>query len=334
MNFDEEVHPLTPQESEDPRPWANANCALNGSWSEILNTITKELHALELASTHKGNSSFLVRLQKDIAEPDMRIGGYPAVAKQVDHMMRRDLADAFKFSKLLETDAALEHAVWHQANTVQYSRPANSLRGAIARLSQDHMWRLITRVSIEESIWHVPHMKAWTDAERMHADVTAEVASTLHGSVRCTPCLAALLHNVGKLSVYRAAVRSRRGPLPEAEFVQTICNRHYATIGVLLGRTWDLDPEIVSSIGFHNAPNSAPIEHRKTTWLVHLANIIAMTAKAEAEGLDSDGREVLTAMRGVQFDMELAFDTAHDAISECEAFHAAQESEAEKRNKS
>jgi HD-like signal output (HDOD) protein len=330
MNFDEEVHPLTPKESDDPRPWAKADSAIEGSWSEILKTTTKKLHSLEVACTHKGNRSFLVRLQKDIAEPDMKIGGYPPVAKQVDHMMRRDLADAFKFSKLLATDSALEHAVWHQANSVQYSRPANSLRGAIARLSQDHMWRLITRVSIEESIWHVPHMKSWTDAERMHAVVVAEVASMLHGSVRCTPYIAALLHNVGKLSIYRAAVRSRRGPVPETEFVQTICNNHYATIGVLLGRTWNLDPEIVSAIGFHNAPNSAPREHRKTAWLVHLANIIAMTAKAESEGLGSDGREVLTAMRGVQFDIELAFDSAHDAISECEAFHAAQENEGEK----
>jgi HD-like signal output (HDOD) protein len=334
MNFDEELHPLMPQESEDPRPWAKAESATEGSWSEILKSTTDRLHKLELSSTHKGNSSFLIRLQKDLAEPDMRIGAYPAVVKQVDHMMRRDLADAFKFSKLLETDPALEHAVWHQANSVKYSRPANSLRGAIARLSQDHMWRLITRVSIESSIWHVPHMKAWTDSERMHAVVSAEVASTLQGSVRCTPYVAALLHNVGKLSVYRAAVRSRRGPLPEAAFVQTICNDYYATIGVLIGRTWDIDPEIVSTIGFHNAPNSAPREHRKTAWLVHLANIISMTAQAEAEGLETDGREVLAAMRGVQFDIELAFDTAHDAICECESFHAAQENEAEKANNS
>ncbi len=334
MTFGEESHPLMPPESEDPRPWATHESALPGSWSEVLKATTNNLQKLELASTHKGNKSFLVRLQKDISEPDMKLGAYPIVAKQVDHMMRRDLADAFKFSKLLETDPALEHAVWHQANSVQYSRPANSLRGAIARLSQDQMWRLITRVSIESSVWHVPHMKVWTDAERMHSVVAAEVASALHGSVRCTPYVAALLHNIGKLSVYRAAVRSRRGPLPEATFVQKICNDYYATIGVLIGRTWDLDPEIVSSIGFHNAPNSAPREHRKTAWLVHLSNIIAMTAAAEAEGLESDGREVLSAMRGVQFDIEQAFDTAHDAISECEAFHAAQENEAEKINNS
>ena len=66
--------------------------------------------------------------------------------------------------------------------------------------------------------------------------------------------------------------------------------------------------------------------------MVYLANIIAHTAMAEAEGLDSDGREVLEHMRGVSFNIEEAFDVAHDALSEIEAFQAAQIAHAEEQS--
>ena len=57
--------------------------------------------------------------------------------------------------------------------------------------------------------------------------------------------------------------------------------------------------------------------------------MIAHTAAAEAEGLESDGRDVIENMRGVRFDVENAFDVAHDAISEAEAYQAAMKVEDE-----
>jgi len=200
------------------------------------------------------------------------------------------------------------------------------LRGAIARLSQDNMWRLITRVSLESSIWHVPKMKTWVDQQTLHSVVVAEVAATLVEQVRCPEYFAGLLHGIGKLPIYRAAVRSRRGPEPDAQYVHQFCKAMHPTIGVLVGRTWDLEPSILEAIGHHNSPNSAPT-HKKTAWMVHLANVIAHTAAAEAEGLETEGREVLENMQGVRFDIENAFDVAHDAISEAEAYQAAMDAE-------
>ena len=247
-------------------------------------------------------------------------------------MMKRDNADAFKFSQLIETDPAIEHAVWYQANSVRYSRPASSLRGAIARLSQAQMWRVITRVGIESSAWHVPHMQNWVDKQRIHSVVVAEVSAHLQNEVRCNAYVAGLLHGIGRLSIYRAAVRHRRSAAPENDFVVQISNQFYPAIGVLIGRTWDLDPEIVAAIGFHNNPTKASDTGKKACWMVHLANIIAHTAAAESEGLDSDGRDFLAGMKGVSFDTDEAFDVAHDALSEAESFIAAQQLEAENKD--
>ena len=167
------------------------------------------------------------------------------------------------------------------------------------------------------------------DAQRIHSVVTAEVAAHLVGETRCRSYVGGLLHGIGKLSIYRAAVRYRRGPEPENAFVIQICNQFYAQLGVLIARTWNLDPAVVTAIGFHNSPNKAPGDGKREAWMVHLGNIIAHTATAEAEGLDTHGRMVIEKMSGVQFDLEEAMDIAHDALSEAEAFIAAQDDEAE-----
>ena len=328
MYTDDDAHPLMPPETEDPRPWEKGGVAQPGSWSELLRKTGDVLHNLEQQTNHDGNRAFLIRLAKDIKEEDMRLPEYPKAAKHVDHLMKRDIADAFKFGQLIETDPTLEKAVWYHANSVQFSRPANSLRGSIARLSQDQMWRLITRVSVESAVWHVPKMHTWVDQQTLHSVVVAEVAAALVDQVRCTEYVAGLMHGIGKLPIYRAAVRSRRGPKPDAHYVNNFCKAMRPTIGVLVARTWDLDPAVIEAIGHHNAPNSAP-NQKKIAWMVHLANMIAHTAAAEAEGLESDGRDVIENMRGVRFDVENAFDVAHDAISEAEAYQAAMKVEDE-----
>ena len=53
---------------------------------------------------------------------------------------------------------------------------------------------------------------------------------------------------------------------------------------------------------------------------------------AEAEGVDSDGRETLANLRGVSFNIEEAFDIAHDALSENEAFQDAQQANADEQS--
>lgn len=324
MFDDDDRHPLMPPEGGDERPWARGNSARVGKWSDVLKGSCDDLKALEQTLDHSGNRMFLNRLVKDIKSDDMRLPAFPPAVIKANDLMRRDIADAFKFAQLLQTDPALEHAVWHHANSVTYTRPASSFRGAIARLSQNRMWRLISQVGIESAVWHVPRMDAWVRQQTLHAAVVAEVAGHLTQVGHCTEYVCGLLHGIGRLSVYRAAVRHRRGPPPEAEFVARISDEFYATIGTLISRCWDLGPVVTGAIAHHNNPSAADPESKKAAWVVHLANIVAHTATAEAEGLESSGREVLSNMRGVRFNIEEAFDVAHDAISETEALQFAQ----------
>ena len=313
-----------PPQGVDVRPWTRGRSARTGRWSDVLTSTCDDLNALEQTLSHSGNRMFLNRLVKDLKTDDMRLPTFPPAVNKANDLMNRDIADAFKFAKLLQTDPALEQAVWHHANSVRYSRPASSFRGAIARLSQHRMWRLITQVGIESAVWHVPHMDGWVRQQTMHAAVVAEVAGHLTQMGHCTEYVCGLLHGIGRLSIYRAAVRHRRGPPPEAEFVARISDDFYATVGTLISRCWDFGPVVTGAIAHHNRPSAADPVSKKAAWMVYLANIVAHTAMAEAEGLDSEGREVLSDLQGVSFNIEEAFDVAHDAISENEAFQHAQ----------
>jgi len=325
MFDDDDVHPLTPNPYARPRPWDGCGVAPHGTWADVVRATQEQISSVEHRQENDGNRLFMHRLKKDLGETDLKLPAFPAAVKTVDQMMKRDIADAFKFSQLLETDEALLKAVWYFANSVQFSRPANSLRGAIARLSQDQMWRVITRVGIESTVWHVPKMRHWVNQQRIHGVVTAEAAAHLAGQPRCAAYVAGLLHGIGRLSIYRAAIRFRRGPAPEPTFVEEVARQLYPQIGVLIARTWDLDPTIVTAIGFHNSPGDAPEEGKREAWLVHLGAILAHTAMAEAEGLDTEGREALGQLPGVQFDLDEAMDIAHDALSEAESFIAAED---------
>lgn len=331
MFADHDLHPLSPPEDGSTKPWIRGATACTGNWSEVLKHTCDSIHTLETTTLHQGNRLFLSRLGKDIRADGMKLPAFPPSTKMVHSLLKRDIADAFKFAKLIETDAPMVHAVWYQANSVQYSRPAASLRGAIARLSQNKMWRLITRVGIESAIWHVPHMQHWVNQQRLHSVVVAEVAAHLSTNEFGPEYLAGLLHGVGRLSVYRAAVRHRQRPAPQADFVASISDQFYTSIGALIARNWNLDPVVTVAIAHHNGPTKADNEGRKTAWMVHLANIIAHTASAEAMGIDTDGREHLEQLKGIHFDIEGAFDLAHDVVCETEAFLSAQKADADER---
>ena len=289
----------------------------------------EQLTSLEHAQDHDGNRLFLHRLNKDLQEEDLE-----APELSIIREGRRPHDGARQRGRLQVLEAAghgpsprAGRLVQGQLGSIQ--PPSEQHEGSHRETEPgDDMWRLITRVGFESAVWHVPEAKPWVDAQRIHGVVTAEVAAHLVGEA-VQGVRAGLMHSIGKLSVYRAAVRHRRGPAPENAFVIQICNQFYAQLGVLIARTWDLDPPVVAAIGFHNSPNKAPAVGKREAWMVHLGNILAHTATAEAEGMDTHGRMVIEKMSGVQFDLEEAMDVAHDALSEAEAFIAAQDEEAE-----
>ena len=100
-----------------------------------------------------------------------------------------------------------------------------------------------------------------------------DVAAWLSGKKLGAAYLAGLLHNVGKLMVYRAASTTHPVGLPDADFVEEVATKLYPSIGVMVAHAWKLGPEVAAGIGFHHDPFRAPPEYQE----VAMANIATFT---------------------------------------------------------
>jgi HD-like signal output (HDOD) protein len=157
---------------------------------------------------------------------------------------------------------------------------------------------------------------------RMHAYATAHVAAWLSETPVGQPFVAGLVHDLGRMLIHRSAVRLRKGPDPDPAYVDRVLVQLHAAVGAIMAYQWNLDPAFIAATAFHNHPSRAPAAHQHLTWVIHASDIIARTAGAEWDGLESNGREVLGSVHGIQFDMEAAIDQAHDAFNHFETIEA------------
>ena len=131
---------------------------------------------------------------------------------------------------------------------------------------------------------------------RQHGIVTADVAAWLSGKKLGAVYLAGLLHDVGKLLIYKAASTQKPVGMPSPELVEAIAAEVHASSGVLVAHAWKLGPEVAAGIGFHHDPAQAPPEYLETARQVEVANIATHTAVLSRQGQDCGGLMALLNM--------------------------------------
>ena len=135
-------------------------------------------------------------------------------------------------------------------------------------------------------VFRVRGFQAAADEVRQHGIVTADVAAWLSGKKLGAVYLAGLLHDVGKLLIYKAASTQKPVGMPSPELVEAIAAEVHASIGVLVAHAWKLGPEVAAGIGFHHDPAQAPPEYLETARQVEVANIATHTAVLSRQGQD------------------------------------------------
>ena len=83
-------------------------------------------------------------------------------------------------------------------------------------------------------------LQAAADEVRQHGIVTADVAAWLSGKKLGAVYLAGLLHDVGKLLIYKSASTQKPIGMPSPELVEDIATEVHASIGVLVAHAWKL----------------------------------------------------------------------------------------------
>jgi HD-like signal output (HDOD) protein len=266
------------------------------------------------AAQRTPDQEFLRRLIRLLGTDKLDLPPFPDVAWQLDTLLRLGDPPLVKVVKIVRREAALVRRVWTQACSAYYARPPNSLDHAVARIGFDALWRIGMSTCLYSSVFRVRGFQEHADSVRRHGIVAADVAAWLSGEKLGPVYLAGLLHDIGKLIIYRAASAPKRGELPSAHLVQRICLQQHAAIGVLVAYDWKLGPAVAGGIGYHHDPDQAPEDHVTIARQVQIANIAAHTAELSRKGTDCGGLLTLLEMDGIHFDVGRTIGKAHEIL--------------------
>ena len=313
------AQPARPQLVEEPgasgtAPWDNGGVAPSIDPDEVRPALMESLFEIQDRCQTEAGKAFLNRLIRLLGTDQLDLPPFPDVAWQLDSLLRLGDPPLVRVVKLVRREAALVRRVWTQACSAFYARPPNSLDHAVARIGFDALWRIGMSACLYSEVFRVRGFQEDADAVRRHGIIAADVAAWLSGKKLGSAYLAGLLHNVGKLMVYRAASTSRPVGLPDPQLVEDVAVELYPSIGVLVAHAWKLGPEVAAGIGFHHDPMRAPPDYQEVAMQVQVSNIATYTAEFSRHGQDCGGLLTLLGLEGLQFDVARTIGKAHEIM--------------------
>jgi putative nucleotidyltransferase with HDIG domain len=153
---------------------------------------------------------------------------------------------------VVERDPGLVREIWVRASGANFRRPPSRLDEAISRVGFTELWRVTMQMAVQSPVFRAGRYQAEAELIHAHGTMCAEVAAQIAREPRGTAYLAGLLHDVGKLVIFRAAGGLKDPPSPV--LIARILQNHHSTIGMMAARSWNLGPEIEQAIGFHHHP--------------------------------------------------------------------------------
>ena len=301
--------------SGDTRPpWEGGGVAPHIDADEVRPHLMGVLFEHQDRCRSEADKAFLSRLIRQLGTDQMDLPPFPDVAWQLDTLLRLGDPPLVRVVKLVRREPALVRRVWTQACSAFYARPPNSLDHAVARIGFDALWRIGMSACLYSEVFRVRGFQAAADEVRQHGIVTADVAAWLSGKKLGAVYLAGLLHDVGKLLIYKAASTQKPVGMPSPDLVEEVAAEVHASIGVLVAHAWKLGPEVAAGISFHHDPAQAPLQYLETARQVEVANIATHTAVLSRQGQDCGGLLALLNMGGEQFDVARTIGKAHEIL--------------------
>ena len=295
-------------------PWADGGVAPDIDPDVVRPHLMGLLFEIQDQCHSDADRAFLLRLIRLMGTDQLDLPPFPDVAWQLDKLLHQGDPPLVRVVKLVRREPALVRRVWTAACSAFYARPPNSLDHAVARIGVDALWRIGMSACLHAEVFRVRGFQEAADEVRQHGIVVADVAAWMSGKKLGAVYLAGLLHDVGKLMVYKAAAGDKSKSMPSVDLVDRVGAEAHASIGVLVAHAWKLGPEVAAGIAFHHDPSQAPAQHLETALQVQVANIATHTAVLSRQGKDCGGLLELLKLEGIRFDVARTIGKAHEIM--------------------
>ena len=222
-------------EWDGDKPWDLGVAAESTDGKAIRVAIKDTLDGLkEAAAENAVDKKFLARLGRVIDSDQLDLPPFPDIAQQLDDLLNDRTVNVVRIAKVVEKDPGLVRRVWSKASGAMYMTAPSSLHHAVARIGLDTLWRIGMNVCMHDTVFRIQEYQEDADEVRSHGIITAEVAAWMGNERRGSIYMAGLLHDVGKLIIYRTASGRKASDVPSRALVDAVCRETHAGLGVLV----------------------------------------------------------------------------------------------------
>jgi putative nucleotidyltransferase with HDIG domain len=207
----------------------------------------------------------------------VKVPPYPAVAFQIEKLIRGGDYGIDDLSALVTSDQVLAADVLRVSNSVVYARgsPVTSVKAAVGRIGAKDVARLALAFGLGSHATGAGRLaslrrKAWM--ESLASALLAQALAKGRGLAPDEAFSAGLLHDFGRVVAIACVeeILQRRddfAPMSEEAWTEVV-DRYHVELGVVMAARWELPPLLADVISLHHADSSAAAADRRLVDLV------------------------------------------------------------------
>ncbi|MCJ8328952.1 MAG: HDOD domain-containing protein [Lentisphaeria bacterium] len=190
--------------------------------------------------------------------------------------------DYIKIEGMIQQSAVLTGEIIKIANSAVYSRgfKVTRIRDALTRLGPNKVNAILYLHATMESIKD-PRIVHLAKSIILHSQAVAQIASYLSHRYYPDPdnaFLAGILHDIGKLAILKELTEQYDLPL-KTQIASDLCFGDlmpilHERIGAYIGKSWNLENDVITSIACHHSPSQVKIMNDSTEMAFALTNLI------------------------------------------------------------
>ncbi|ABC81810.1 HDOD domain-containing protein [Anaeromyxobacter dehalogenans] len=197
-----------------------------------------------------------------VARKQVKVPPYPAVAFQIDALLRSLDYGLDDLAKLVASDQVLAADVLRCANTALYARgaPVASVKQAVQRIGARDVARLALASGLGAHVLAAGKLAPLRRRVWMDALASALLCQALARGRGLSPEIAfsaGLLHDFGKvvaIACLEDLLARREGEAPrEAAEWAAVAERYHVELGVVMAAQWELPPVLADVVALHHA---------------------------------------------------------------------------------